>query len=80
MNRLTIAKNGMPVDEILENYNSWLLQKSYGVPVCAEQCYYPGLLDRNHIEGSWIDGPIVDREGNDITETVREAEAYFLNP
>jgi hypothetical protein len=74
-----IAANGMPVDQVLENYNSWRLQHSYGVNVCAEQCYYASLRARCGMEGSWIEGPILDRAGRDITEMVREAEDFFLS-
>lgn len=73
-----IASNGMPVDQVLENYNSWMIQKSYNVPVCAEQCYYRSLRSRHQIEDSWIEAPIIDRDGRDITEMVRGAENYFL--
>ncbi|MDD3220321.1 MAG: aldo/keto reductase [Lachnospiraceae bacterium] len=69
-----ITPNGMPVGEILDNYNSCELQG----PVRTENNYYKSIRYENGIEGSWIQGRIVDHEGNDITEMVRIAEKYLL--
>ena len=76
-----IADNGMPVAEILENYNIRLIQNNLGVLEIAEQCYYSALKTRlgGPENGSWIDKPLIDKGGNDITEMVREAEGYFLS-
>lgn len=74
-----IAKNGFPLAAMLESYNSWLLQKSLGVNICAELCYYFGPYDRSGIKGSWVEEPIIDKNGKDITAIVKEAEAYFLS-
>lgn len=64
---------------MLESYNSWLLQKSLGVNICAELCYYFGPYDRSGVKGSWVEEPIIDKNGKDITAIVKEAEAYFLS-
>ena len=76
-----VGPSGFPVDELLATYNSWLLQKSHGVTVCAEQCYAPHyrrLLKKHGMPGDWTQRTILDKVGRDITEKVREAEAYFL--
>lgn len=69
-----IKPNGMPVGEILDNFNSCELQG----PVRTENNYYKSLRYENGIDGSWIQGTIVDREGCDITEMVRRAENYLI--
>lgn len=69
-----ITPNGMPVGEILDNYNSCELQG----PVRTENNYYKSIRYENGINGSWITGSIKDNEGNDITEMVRTAEKYLL--
>ena len=73
-----LTDNHMPVSEILETHNCILHQKSFGTTAIAENNYYTGVRKRNHISGSWINGPIYDKEGNDITEMVREAEKVLL--
>ena len=73
-----IAKNGMPVDEVLENYNNCRILNNLGAFAIADTNYYYSLRLRNGITDSWIEAPIMDRDGNDITEMVREAENYFL--
>ena len=76
-----IGPGGFPVDELLSTYNSWLLQKSHGVTVCAEQCYAPHyrrLLKKYGVPEDWTQRTILDKNGRDITEMVREADAYFL--
>lgn len=62
---------------LLESYNAWLIQKEHGAPICAEFSYYAGPYFRSGVKGSWVEGTITDKDGNDITETVKEAEAYF---
>ena len=73
-----IAKNGAPVAGILDAYNSCFLQPdpTYG----TENNYYKTLrLDAKIPAGqSWLEGKIVDRDGNDITELVKTAEAWLL--
>jgi len=69
-----ITPNGMPVGEILENYNSCELQG----PVRAENNYYKSIRYASSIPGSWISGNIIDHDGNDITEMVRTTETYLL--
>lgn len=76
-----IGPGGFPVDELLSTYNSWLLQKSRGAAVCAEQCYtphYKRLLKKHNVPKDWTKQTILNRNGQDISEMVREAEAYFL--
>ncbi len=69
-----ITPNGMPVAEVLDAYNSCTVQTgSY-----CENNYYKSIRYENGIEGSWISGPILDKDGKDITEIVREAETYLL--
>lgn len=75
-----IGPNGLPVEQLLENHNSWLLQKGYGVEVCAEQCYsaqYARLKAKHNVPENWTDTPVLDKNGRDITEMVKESEAYF---
>lgn len=73
-----LAKNGAPVAEILDAYNSCMFQPdpTYG----TEHNYYKTVrLDAKIPAGqSWIEGKIVDRDGNDITETVKKAETWLL--
>lgn len=69
-----IIPNGMPVGEVLDNYNSCELQG----PVRTENNYYKSIRYENNISGSWISENIVDYESNDITEMVRKAETYLL--
>lgn len=69
-----ITPNGMPVGEILDNYNSCELQG----PVRTENNYYKSIRYEHGIPESWITGNIKDHEGNDITKMVREAEKYLL--
>lgn len=76
-----IGPGGFPVDEVLSTYNSWLLQKSHGAAVYAEQCYAPHyrrLLKKHNVPEDWTKQTILDRNGRNISEMVREAEAYFL--
>ena len=76
-----IAENGMPVECILEAYNAIKIQNGIGAFAIADNNYYEGARYRAGINGcseSWIDRPIIDRSGNDITEMVREAEKALL--
>ncbi len=72
-----LVDNGLPLAALLESYNAWLIQKEHGAPICAEFSYYAGPYFRNGVKGSWVEGTITDKDGNNITETVKEAEAYF---
>ena len=71
-----IASNGMPVAGVLDTYNSCMIQPD---PTFAtENNYYATERYAAGRHGSWIDGAIIDREGNDITQTVRDAEAWLM--
>lgn len=74
-----ISKEGMPVAGILDAYNSCQIQPdpSYGV----ENCYYRTFRFAANIPSgqSWIKGKLVDKEGNDITETVKVAEKWLMD-
>lgn len=71
-----ITKNNMPVAGVLETYNSAMIQPN--PYFAAEHNYYKGVRYQNKIDGSWIDGKIIDKDGNDITEKVKEAEDFLL--
>ena len=75
-----ICENGMPVAAVLDAYNSIMVQNANGFVIQAENGYYRGLqfLAGRETGKTWIEGRIVDREGNDITELVREAEDYLI--
>ncbi len=75
-----ICENGMPVDKILDAYNSIMLQVSRGYGVQCENGYYRGLqfLAGKEVGKTWIEEPIIDKEGNNITDLVREAENYLI--
>ena len=75
-----ICDNGMPVAAVLDAYNSILLQVNRGLSVQCENGYYRGLqfLAGRPIGKTWIEGAIQDREGNDITALVQQAEAYLI--
>ncbi|NCB94708.1 MAG: hypothetical protein EOM40_19490 [Clostridia bacterium] len=64
----------MPVAQVLENYNSCMIQKSS----FCENNYYKSLRFEKGIKQSWINGSIYDRDGNDITQMVADAEKYLL--
>ena len=71
-----IASNGMPVAGLLDAYNSCMIQPD---PTFAtENNYYDTERYAAGVKGSWIEGALIDREGNDITETVRDAEAWLI--
>ena len=73
-----ICENRMPVAGILDAYNSCFLQPD---PTFAtEHNYYKTFrLDAKIPEGkSWIEGKIIDKDGNDITDLVRKAEDFLL--
>lgn len=72
-----LVDNVLPLAALLESYNAWLIQKEHGAPICAEFSYYAGPYFRSGVKGSWVEGTITDKDGKDITETVKEAEAYF---
>lgn len=75
-----ICENGMPVSGVLDAYNSIMVQQNRGFAINAENGYYRGLqfLAGREMGKSWIEGRIIDREGNDITDLVREAESYLI--
>lgn len=75
-----ICENKMPVAEILDAYNSIMVQLANGCMVQAENGYYRGLqfLAGRETGKTWIEGRIIDKTGNDITELVREAEDYLI--
>ena len=75
-----LCANKMPVDAVLDAYNSIMVQNANGFVIQAENGYYRGLqfLAGRETGKTWIDGRIVDRAGNDITELVRTAEAYLI--
>ena len=37
-----------------------------------------GVRYQNNIDGSWISEKIIDKDGKDITDKVREAEDFLL--
>ena len=75
-----ICENGMPVAAVLDAYNSITVQQANGCVVQAENGYYRGLqfLAGRETGKTWIEGRIVDRAGNDITELVKRAETYLI--
>lgn len=75
-----LCANKMPVDAVLDAYNSIMVQNANGFVIQAENGYYRGLqfLAGRETGKTWIDGRIVDRAGNDITELVRTAETYLI--
>lgn len=75
-----ICANGMPVDAVLDAYNSIMVQNANGFVIQAENGYYRGLqfLAGRETGKTWIEGRIVDKAGNDITELVRAAEDYLI--
>ena len=75
-----ICENKMPVAEVLDAYNSIMVQIANGCMVQAENGYYRGLqfLAGRETGKTWIEGRIIDKAGNDITELVREAEDYLI--
>lgn len=75
-----ICENKMPVAAVLDAYNSITVQLANGCMVQAENGYYRGLqfLAGRETGKTWIEGRIVDKLGNDITELVREAETYLI--
>ena len=71
-----IASNGMPVAAVLETYNSCQIQPD---PTFAtENNYYDIERYAAGVKGSWIAPPIIDKDGNDITQLVREAEQWLI--
>lgn len=74
-----IADNGMPVAAMLDAYNSCMIQPdpTYG----TENNYYKTLrLSAKIPDGqSWIGGKLIDKDGNDVTETVRKVEKWLLD-
>lgn len=75
-----ICENGMPVDKLLDAYNSIMVQVNRGHDIQCENGYYRGLqfLAGRETGKTWIEGKIIDREGNNITELVRKAENYLI--
>lgn len=71
-------ENGMPVAALLQGYNHLMIQ---GDPTFGIELNY--LKNYRYNAGipageSWIPGPVFDKEGNDITAKLKEAEAFFL--
>lgn len=75
-----ICENKMPVDAVLDAYNSITVQLANGCTVQAENGYYRGLqfLAGRETGKTWIEGQIIDKTGNDITDIVRQAEDYLI--
>ena len=75
-----ICANKMPVAAVLDAYNSITVQLNSGFVIQAENGYYRGLqfLAGRETGKTWIDGRIVDKLGNDVTELVRKAENYLI--
>ncbi len=72
-----ISANGMPVAGVLDAYNSCMIQPN--PYFAAENNYYKGVRFAKGIPGSWPSGEkIMDAEGNDITDMVKEAETFLL--
>lgn len=73
-----IASNGMPVAAMLDAYNSCQIQPD--PTYSTENNYYKTFrLDAKIPAGqSWIEGKLIDRDGNDVTETVRKVEKWLL--
>lgn len=71
----------VPVDCILEVSNILQYETSVGVGANADNNYYEGYRHSIGIEEcrtSLITEPIIDKDGNDITEMVKEAESFLL--
>lgn len=70
----------MPVVAVLDAYNSIMVQLANGCMVQAENGYYCGLqfLAGRETGKTWIEGRIIDKAGNDITELVGKAEEYLI--
>ena len=73
-----ISANGMPVAGVLDAYNSCMIQPD--PTFSAENNYYKTFrFDAKIPDGqSWIDGKFVDKNGEDVTETVRMAESWLM--
>lgn len=71
-----ICGKDMPVDEILDSYNSMMIQGGFG----AELNYYYGWRYRAGIKGehSIVGDKVLDREGNDVTEIVKRADDFQI--
>ncbi len=74
-----IASNGAPVADMLDAYNSCQIQPD--PTYSTELNYYKTLrFDAKIPDGqSWIEGKLIDKEGNDVTETVRKVEKWLLD-
>ena len=74
-----IASNGMPVAAILDAYNSCFI--SADPTFSTEHNYYKTFrLDAKIPAGqSWIEGRLIDKDGVDVTETVRKVEKWMLD-
>lgn len=74
-----ISPDGMPVAGVLDAYNSCMIQPdpTYG----AENNYYKTFrFDAKIPDGqSWVNGRLVDKDGNDVTDTVKMAEKWLLD-
>ena len=74
-----IADNGMPVAAMLDAYNSCMIQPD--PTYSTENNYYKTFrLDAKIPAGqSWISGKLIDKDGNDVTETVRKVEKWLMD-
>lgn len=69
-----ICANGIPAAAILDAYNSMMIQGGAGAELnyCYSWRYRAGI----HGKESQVEGPVIDREGNDVTELLRTAEQF----
>lgn len=70
-----------PVDCILEVSNILQYETLVGVGANADNNYYEGYrysIGIGECRTSLITEPVIDRDGNDITEMVRKAESFLL--
>lgn len=73
-----IAANGMPVAGVLDAYNSCMIQPD--PTFSAENNYYKTFRFAAKIPDGqiWIGGELIDKNGVDVTETVRIAERWLM--
>ena len=73
-----IAKNRMPAAGVLDAYNSCMIQPDPAFSV--ENNYYATERYANNVgKGkSWIAEKLITKDGDDITDTVKEAESWLM--
>lgn len=73
-----ISVDGMPVAGVLDAYNSCQIQPD--PTYSAENNYYKTFRFNAKIPDgqSWVKSQLIDKEGNDITETVKMAEKWLM--